>query len=594
MSILLTICLTAGLLCLSAPALALTREEQTAEVTGNSRLTRYAQPCRTTMKQYSKICLNTSKGAQLTEINKDAVCYVIGETDTDYYIATVKGSAGYVPKNKVDSFSPVTENAPETKSWQVSITDPDIPFLQLFGETSPLSGMIESDLPLTEIRVELFNFRNITEECGVYRFFDASEDIRSFDLSTVRRQLPFASMRPGDRYLTITVRAGGAERVLYNSVFCIGGNFSRQYSATADCAYNVNDSNLKKLTDGSCLTGWKMGKGKTLKITFPEGRKMHSLQLEFIEIRHDIHITVYGKDGVLEDYINENIGSFYITDYSLPEGAVGAEIALEDGSDTLAELYVYEEGRVPNVAQHWEQVPEKVDVMLIIAHRNDECLFFGGIIPWCVSQGKRVAVVYMTDPSLGRPSYTETLNALWVMGLRYYPLYLGMVDERNTWEQTILDWGGYENMYEKTVGVIRKYKPDVVIGHDLNGEFGHFNHILTADATLNGVLLAGDETACPESAAEWGVWEVPKYYIHLWKPENRINVDFKTPLESLMNLSPLQTAYVAFEKHTTEAHHSEVYSLDSFGKDYDNTCFSLYRSLVGDDVKNDSFFENLE
>ena len=137
-------------------------------------------------------------------------------------------------------------------------------------------------------------------------------------------------------------------------------------------------------------------------------------------------------------------------------------------------------------------------------------------------------------------------------------------------------------------------KPDVVIGHDLNGEFGHFNHILTADSTLHGVLYAGDASMYPESAKKYGVWDVPKYYIHLYEPEHRINVDFNTPAERLMNLSPLQTAYVAFEKHTTEAHHSSVYSLDSFGKDYDNTCFGLYRTLVGPDIENNDFFEHIQ
>lgn len=579
----------------SAPAYALSREEQVKAVTADSRMIRYDVPLIAVAAQSSDLTVSTLNGAKIGSITRGKNCYIIGESEKEYYVADLKGNTGYVQRSKVKDAKRISLYT-AGQEWDLTVDGLSLPFLMIFGSApSEFSGMIKSNLPLTEIAVDFFNFRNIREDCGIHLFFTEKEDIRSFDLSGIKKQIPFSKFRPGDRYMTVTVRAGNLEKVIYNSVFCVSGNFSRPYSAVKDCTYSINASNLEKITDGSCLTGWKMGGEKKLKVTFPKAAVIDSIQLEYLDIRHGVTLRwTDGKGNLLSEVYDSNPGDFYILSYSAPENAAAVEIACDETNVQLSELYVFEKGKKTNVAQKWTEVPDKVDVMLVVAHRNDECLFFGGIIPWCVSQGKTVAVVYMTDPSLGRPSYTETLNALWILGLRTYPLYLHMVDERQSWERNIQDWGGYENMYGKVAEVIRKYKPDVVIGHDLNGEFGHYNHILTADATLNGVLLAGDPSAYPESAALYGTWDVPKYYIHLYNPDQRINVDFNTPLECLMNLSPLQTAYVAFEKHTTEAHHSEVYSLDSFGKDYDNTCFGLYRSLVGPDIQNNSFFENLE
>lgn len=582
------------LMMLNAAALASSREEQAREATSVSRLTRYEYPVKSKVKSYAAVGFNYYNGVRTAEIESGNTCYILGESGDEYLIATAKGVVGYVPKGKIN---PGEEQIPEHLSdtpLQAELEIVNMPFLMMYGAGTAMKGTIRSNLPITEVRVMFFNFRNVREEGGACFFYDAAENVTEFDLSKVNKLIPYAKMRPGDRYLTISVRSGDQEAVLYNTVFCVNGNFTRQYSAVNDCTYNISDRNLEKLTDGSCIDGWRMN-GSELMITFPQGESMEAIQTEWLDITHNITVRFLdGQDREISVYTDANEHDFRINYYEVPEGAVKAGISTEDSKAMLTELYVYRQGEVPTVAQNWQPVPDKVDVMLICAHRDDECLFFAGVVPWCIAHGKTVAIVYMTDPMLGRPAYTETLNALWVLGVRYYPLYLGMVDERNTWEQTIEDWGGYDNMYSKTVEVIRKYKPDVVIGHDLGGEFGHFNHILTADATMNGVLMAGDAANYPESAEKYGVWDVPKYYMHLYDPEHQIGIDWDEPYEELLNLSPMQVAYVAFEKHTTEAHHSEFYSLDVAGKENDNRCFGLYRSLVGDDVENNSFFEHLE
>ena len=57
----------------------------------------------------------------------------------------------------------------------------------------------------------------------------------------------------------------------------------------------------------------------------------------------------------------------------------------------------------------------------------------------------------------------------------------------------------------------------------------------------------------------------------------------------------MEMAYAGFNRYQSQIgpdHPS--YSLDADGKDYDKTCFGLFRSTVGPDVKKDSLFENID
>lgn len=576
---------------------ALTREEQTDEVLADSRMHRYDAPRAAVVKSYGKLGMSSSGGRTITELSAGAKCTVLGECDEDCYIITEKGTAGYFQKKRLEIGDTLTFEDPG--EWNAELTEQNIPYLLMYGygvKAEEFTGIITSDAPITCVSVEMYNFRNMTEECGVYASFSAEDGVYTFDLASLRKQIPFDKLVPGDRYLTVTVYSGSGRKVLYNTVLCVSGNFRRQYSATGDCKFSVNDSYKEKLTDGSCLTGYRISTGsKGVTITFPKGMEMDSIQTEFIDIPHRVVFSFLDGDGnEVQRIEEENPGDFLVLSYDIPEGSTCVNISVTDEANTLSEVYVYEKGKKPIVAQRWEQLPDKVDILLMCTHRDDEYIYFGGILPWCIAQGKTVAVVYMTYPMLGRPAFTEDLNALWVGGQHYYPIFLGMKDERISMMENVEDWGGYDNIDRVVVEVIRKYKPDVVIGHDLDGEFGHYNHILTAHATVNAVEMAGDPQNFPESAEEYGVWDVPKFYMHLYDPDHRIMIPWDEPLENMMNLSARQIAHVGFEKHTTEAHQSEAYSLDTYGTKWDYSCFGLYRSLVGPDIENNDFFENLE
>lgn len=60
-------------------------------------------------------------------------------------------------------------------------------------------------------------------------------------------------------------------------------------------------------------------------------------------------------------------------------------------------------------------------MLLLVAHPDDELIFFGGTIPtYAVEKNMNVVVAYMSYSNTTRRS--ELLNGLWHMGLRQYPV----------------------------------------------------------------------------------------------------------------------------------------------------------------------------
>lgn len=87
----------------------------------------------------------------------------------------------------------------------------------------------------------------------------------------------------------------------------------------------------------------------------------------------------------------------------------------------ISELSVFGPGEVPGEVQRWEIPGGKMDMMLIVAHPDDELIWFGGTIPCYAGQlGKKLLNVYMTCGADYRR--TELLNGLWHCGQRIYPI----------------------------------------------------------------------------------------------------------------------------------------------------------------------------
>ena len=82
----------------------------------------------------------------------------------------------------------------------------------------------------------------------------------------------------------------------------------------------------------------------------------------------------------------------------------------------INEVFVFGDGDLPDWVQRWEPTPEKADLLLLVAHPDDELIFFGGTIPtYAVERGMNVVVAYMSYSNTTRRS--ELLNGLWHLSL---------------------------------------------------------------------------------------------------------------------------------------------------------------------------------
>lgn len=73
---------------------------------------------------------------------------------------------------------------------------------------------------------------------------------------------------------------------------------------------------------------------------------------------------------------------------------------------------------------------------------------------------------------------------------------------------TIKDWGGEENVLSKIVEIIRHYKPDVIVTHDIKGEYGHPTHRTVPFLVKKDIKIASDKNKFIYSYINDGIHEV--------------------------------------------------------------------------------------
>ncbi len=269
-------------------------------------------------------------------------------------------------------------------------------------------------------------------------------------------------------------------------------------------------------------------------------------------------------------------------------------IKASSGQVEVNEVIVLTEGEIPASIPQWQDAPEKVDLMLFSTHPDDEVLWFGGMLPtYAGEQGKEVLVVNAVFGTYRR--MLELLDSLWTCGVKNYPIFCRYADVNNgTQAQIKQKWRG--KAYDPDNGpieLIRQYKPDVVVCHDIQGEYGHPAHVLFSTLARSGVENAALPNKHAASAKKYGVWDVPKTYIHLYH-ENQIHMDWHQPLTAFGGKTGIEVAAEALECHVSQMDENAAWQMsDADGGEYDNGLFGLWRTTVGPDVKKNDMFENI-
>ncbi|MBR2663970.1 MAG: PIG-L family deacetylase [Clostridia bacterium] len=255
----------------------------------------------------------------------------------------------------------------------------------------------------------------------------------------------------------------------------------------------------------------------------------------------------------------------------------------------IAELRLFGKGEKPAEIQDWQDL-DKADIMLLACHPDDEVLWFAGLMPVYADRGYKVQLAMMTPASEERQ--LELLQSAWHCGMRYYPYFIGLHDKNGhkNLERQYTMWKSKTRVHRLVTECFRRFKPEVVVTHGEEGEYGHSAHKATADSAKACLKYAANSSKYPDSAKKYGTWQIKKLYLHEYA-KNKVVMDWSQPLASFGGKTGFDIAGEAFQYHVSQVKIGH-YEFKPVG-DHDNTAFGLYFSAIGPDTGKNDFMENI-
>jgi LmbE family N-acetylglucosaminyl deacetylase/Leucine-rich repeat (LRR) protein len=323
-----------------------------------------------------------------------------------------------------------------------------------------------------------------------------------------------------------------------------------------------------RISDDDLRTSQHFSAGVTVGIAWTDAVPVRAVYVAFLHEPGRYLIRQYDANGAL---LSETEGTSYINDAIIVEDGT-RRVVIDPGEDLdICSLYAYGEGAIPNI-HDWQPTPEKLDYLIIAMHPDDDVLFMGAIVPiYTAQKGLEGSILYMATRERVRKD--EAMNGAWTMGLRSRPILDDMPDIPDTYRTEFQSTFKQADVTREVVRFLRRYKPEVVFSHDVNGEYGHWQHQLLSAAVLNAAPLASDPTYDEQSYTAYGAWEVKKLYLHLYA-ENKITLPATEPLAAFDGKTPFDIATEAFECHKSQlqkrhaVRNEGIYSLSDFGLAY--------------------------
>lgn len=288
--------------------------------------------------------------------------------------------------------------------------------------------------------------------------------------------------------------------------------------------------------------------------------------------------------GVLETREGE---PYWNNGVEIAEGVFGVRLTPHADAE-LCTLIPYI-GGAPKDYHPWQPTVQKAGFLVIAMHPDDDCLFMGNVVAtYGAERGFNGTILYLATRT--RVRRTEALNGAWIMGLRTYPLMAGLPNIGAKYREARKNEFLPEDVERVLVRYLRRLKPEVAVTHDDNGEYGHWQHIMIAETIRLAVKDAADPAYDPDSASQYGVWQVKKLYLHL-AAENPIFITATEPLAAFDGRTGLEVAQEAYQCHQSQrlwnhlCNNENECSLERFG---------LVFSTVGLDTGINDLFEHID
>ncbi len=158
------------------------------------------------------------------------------------------------------------------------------------------------------------------------------------------------------------------------------------------------------------------------------------------------------------------------------------------------------------------------------AHPDDESITSGGLFAMCADRGIHNVLVTCTggelgeivDPALDESSLRPQLADVRVRELRAACLILGIQDLEMLGYRDSGMAGAPENANPdcfaradleaaaaRLTGLLRKYRPDVIVTYDQTGGYGHPDHVNAHRITVRAMDMVADPAFRPELGVPW-------------------------------------------------------------------------------------------
>ena len=362
---------------------------------------------------------------------------------------------------------------------------------------------------------------------------------------------------------------------------------------TAKCKFStsVNSKKLRNMHNNNYQNYWEdEGKpGGDIQVKCPKGKPAQGVMLTLFKCNPVLRF----EDA--EGHLLAEYDKPYATNWiAFSKPAETFVIRRTEGESLrISNIHVLGTGELPNWVQRWEPLEGDADLMLVSTHPDDEILWFGGLLPtYAGERGLKVMVVYMVGGLNGMRT-AELLEGLWTMGVRQYPDIGDLPDKTgSSLVSAVAAWGGEDVAPTRVTAALRRYRPKVVVTQDINGEYGHFHHVITVQAVIDAVTRYGlDPAYDPASVEAYGVYAPQKLYLHLWK-EGQIQFNWREPLSAFNGRTGLEVARSAFKKHVSQQNSRHKYQVLDRGRQ-DSRLFGLYYSNVGPDEALNDLFEHI-
>lgn len=168
-------------------------------------------------------------------------------------------------------------------------------------------------------------------------------------------------------------------------------------------------------------------------------------------------------------------------------------------------------------------------LLAVEPHPDDETVGVGGVLARCSAEGRRSAVVTCTGgeaglvfgdvdlagTTLAEVRADEIAASLVALGVADHTLLgyrdSGMVGWATNREPGAFTSADPDEVAQRLASIVRAFRPDVVVGDDVRGTYGHPDHVQAHAVTTAALRLAA------EAAFEDGhpPWLVRKRYVHV-------------------------------------------------------------------------------